>query len=96
MTRQVTYCTEKPLPSNSVDNLSRQMSISVHMWDRGYNVAVMRYDSGTCIDYSLEAPETLPAGGCEQFEVDCGEDEDRQIQRYVISASQLTVQREPK
>lgn len=89
----VTYLTE---PANDVNvsvRMSRGMLLMMEMiergWHRGYGI-----DSRIQLDYALEPPEEMPAGACEQCEVDCGTDEASGMPEYCVSASQMTIRRE--
>lgn len=89
MTRKVTYCTDHPSKVTATALLVRMGTMSMQMWLRAYPIEVVRHDAHTHMDYSLEAPDILPAGACVQYsDVSCDGDE------YFTCAEQMTVTRE--
>lgn len=75
MSRTVTYCTDLPSKATSTTVLSRMGMMTMQMWPRAYPIDVIRYDSHTHMDYSIEAPDVMPAGACVQYS-DFGEADD--------------------
>lgn len=89
MTRKVTYCTDRPSKVMSSTNLAKVGMLTMQMWPRAYPIDVIRHDAHTHMDYSIEAPDTLPAGACVQYsDVTCEDDE------YFTCAEQMTIARE--
>ena len=92
MTRKVTYCTDRPSKATSTTLLVRMGMMSMQMWPRAYPIEVIRHDAHTHMDYSLEAPDILPAGACVQYSDDVsleGHDDE-----HFTCAEQMTVTRE--
>ena len=94
MTRIVTYLTEIAGDVNTHVRTARAMCLMMDMIHRGFAVGKFRgYEDVTVqMDYALESPELIPAGACEQYEIDCGET-DAGIPEYCVSASQMTIRR---
>jgi hypothetical protein len=89
----VTYLTSPAGQANVGERMARGMVLMINMvehgWHRSYGL-----DSRMQMDYALESPDIIPAGACEQEEVDVGTDEASGMPEYCISASQITIRRE--
>ena len=95
MTRIVTYLTERAMDVNAHVRMSRAMLLMMDMLHRNFAVGKFKgYEDVTVqMDYALESPELIPAGACEQYEIDCGET-DAGIPEYCVSASQIAIRRD--
>ena len=91
MSRVVTYLTVPASDVNVHVRMGRAMCLWMDMVSRGFSA---RSNEATiCMDYALESPDEIPAGACEQYEIDCGET-DAGIPEYCVSASQMTIRRD--
>lgn len=95
MSRVVTYLTEPASDVNAHVRMGRAMLLMMDMICRGFAVGKFKghEDVTVQMDYALESPEVMPAGACEQYEIDCGET-DAGIPEYCVSASQMTIRRD--
>lgn len=95
MTRIVTYLTEHAGDANTHVRMGRAMCLMMDMIHRGFAVGKFKghEDVAVQMDYAIESPDVIPAGSCEQYEIDCGESP-AGIPEYCVSASQTTILRD--
>ncbi len=91
MSRVVTYLTTPADNVNAHVRMGRAMCLWMDMVSRGFSA---RSNEATiCMDYALESPDEIPAGACQQYEIDVG-DEENGLPGYCVSAQQISVRRE--
>ena len=95
MTRIATYLTERADDVNLHVRMGRAMVLMMGMIIRGFAVGKFKghEDVNVQMDYALESPDLIPAGACEQHEIDCGETA-AGIPEYCVSASQMAIRRD--
>lgn len=95
MSRVVTYLTTSASDVNEHIRMSRGMLLMMDMLLRGFDAAAFRGGENVSIqmDYALESPDEMPAGACQQNEIDTG-DEDNGMPGYCVFASQISIRRE--
>lgn len=95
MSRVVTYLTSRASDVNDHVRMGRAMVLMMAMLRRGFHAAAFRGGENVAIqmDYALESPDWIPAGACQQYEIDTG-DEDNGLPGYCVSAEQIRIARE--
>ena len=95
MSRVVTYLTGPAGDVNDHVRMGRAMLLMMDMLIRGFRASAFRGGENVLIqmDYALESPDMIPAGACQQYEIDTG-DEDNGLPGYCVSAKQISVARE--
>lgn len=91
MTRQVIFLTEPAGAVSYLDRMQRGVILMMQMQRRGMLCGFM--DANTQLEYAPEAPDTMPAGACEQVEIYSDKNE-AGIDEYAVSAAQITIQRD--
>lgn len=94
MSRIVTYITDTPMKAGAVNRMTASMPIMMELWRRDAPISVCRHDANTSVDYSLDAPDSIPAGACYQFETYAEKDDETGLDEYCITAQQMTIERE--
>lgn len=93
MSRVVTYLTTPADDVNAHVRMGRAMCLFMDMYRAGLGFAGHANESCACMDYALESPDEIPAGACQQDEIETG-DEDNGMPGYCIFASQISIRRE--
>ena len=93
MSRVVTYLTEPASDANAHVRMGRAMVLLMDMHASGMALSRYRAETRACMDYALESPDEIPAGACEQDEIDTGAEETG-LPGYCVFARQITVTRD--
>ena len=95
MSRVVAYLTTPASVVNSNVRMCRAMVLMMDMIIRGFAVGKFKghEDVNVQMDYALESPDEIPAGACQQEEIDTG-DEENGMPGYCVFAQQISVRRE--
>jgi len=93
MSRVITYLTTPAGDANTHVRMGRAMVLLMDMYRSGMALRSYRAETRACMDYALESPDEIPAGGCQQYEIETG-DEENGIPGYCVSALQITVKRD--
>lgn len=93
MSRVITYLTEPASDVNAHVRMGRAMCLLMDMYRGGMAVRNYSTEARACMDYALESPDEIPAGACQQYEIETG-DEENGIPGYCVSAQQISIRRE--
>lgn len=95
MSRVVTYLTLMASDANDHVRMSRAMILMMDMILKGMSLGkcTIGNEARAHMDYALESPDLIPAGACEQDEIDTG-DEENGMPGYCVSATQMVIERE--
>jgi hypothetical protein len=92
MSRIVLYLTEPASDVNAHVRMGRAMCLLMDLHMRGMSVRNYSTEARAHMDYALESPDMIPAGACQQYEIDTGE-EDNGMPGYCVSAQQIAIDR---